>query len=131
MQKQSGWVKSAVCSLVLLLLCPHDRKGGSKSAMDSARHCLKHGVEGCFVLFFQNSSMQTWPYVPLEYGCTTRPQKWQKNDQECCIMMLVQGMVVESKDKHGASMVKWYFSYNSSNQAIFTCAAYFDFANTF
>jgi hypothetical protein len=26
----------------------------------------------------------------------------RKNDQECCIMMLVQGMVVESKDKHGA-----------------------------
>jgi hypothetical protein len=47
--------------------------------------------------------------------------------EKCCIMLLVQGMVVEA----WTSMVNLYLSYNSSNQAMASCTAYFDFANTF
>jgi hypothetical protein len=41
----------------------------------------------------------------LVYLAAKCVQNDRESGQECCIMMLVQSMVMESKDKHGAMVL--------------------------
>ena len=83
-----------------------DRKSWQKFCYGTVQSKVARGmVHELDMSFCQNSSEQAWLCVLVGVWLHNEAHHDRKNGQECCIMMLVQSMVVESKDKHGAMVL--------------------------